>query len=273
MFKFIALIFMFLTLVVGEAQRPALALDPTVLCQSSRWMVDQNGDEVRIFAKRGREFPQYGALDLASSYFRLNYGSQSGWGTSIVLLPSFWSSGTYYQGAPVTLTCDIRGRSLTLHLNGTIGGLNVSETVKLSPPSAKSIKARVTASLTGSVPLDNRPGEAFKLMMLSSMHISDEQWDTNRACAGSRCVSIPASKWIIPVQPPLNRSSFQLHGGTSSWNTNTPTVKINLGRRRQIAGWVTPSSDPNDDNVGFWANSDTLLTSWKYTIIASRPKR
>jgi len=34
------------------------------------------------------------------------------------------------------------------------------------------------------------------------------------------------------------------------------------------SGWVTPSNDPNDDNVGFWAASNQIIRSWQYTVIA-----
>jgi hypothetical protein len=33
---------------------------------------------------------------------------------------------------------------------------------------------------------------------------------------------------------------------------------------------VTPSGDPNDDNVGFWAAADAVPTAWQfYTLTAS----
>ena len=258
-------------LLLAPGKSPVSATDG-VLCQSPKWMVDRNGDEVRIFRKWGTQFPQYGVLHADSGYFRLNYGLGSGWGTSIVLLPSFWSGGTYYQGAPVDVTCKIVGPNLVLAVNGTIGSLNVTEKVVIQPPTASAITARVKATVTGSVILDVRPGEAFKPVMLSSMHISDDLWDTSKACTDIKCYLIPSSGWLIPNQPVVKSYAFRLVGGTSTWKTNAPTVKIRFPARRQVAGWVTESSDPNDDNIALWAATNTVLSTWNYSIVVSRPK-
>ncbi len=44
-----------------------------------------------------------------------------------------------------------------------------------------------------------------------------------------------------------------------------PTVEIMLDQSRQITGWATSSNDPNDDNIGLWAATDTVLPTWSYT--------
>src|SRR5438477_10587397 len=62
---------------------------------SSTWSVTQNGNILQIAYGSGTSFPQYGALDLTSSYMRLVYGPDSGWGTSFILLPSFWSHSSW----------------------------------------------------------------------------------------------------------------------------------------------------------------------------------
>ena len=38
-----------------------------------------------------------------------------------------------------------------------------------------------------------------------------------------------------------------------------------------ITGWVTESTDPNDDNVGLWAAADEVLDSWEYVIYSRCP--
>src|SRR5579863_3033841 len=50
------------------------------------WSVSQNGNLLQIGYGSGTSFPQYAALDLSSSYFRMVYSMASQWGTSIVLL-------------------------------------------------------------------------------------------------------------------------------------------------------------------------------------------
>jgi hypothetical protein len=206
---------------------------------------------------------------LDSGYFRLNYGAASGWGTSIVLPPAFWSGGNYLQGTPVTVTWQIAGSNLLLSITGSMSSLQLDIQVDLSPPAQGSISAQVTTSVEGSLPLDDRPGEAFKPVMLSSMHISSTMWDAQAAFSGCQTFPLPGSGWVILPQPPLQAQSFGVIGGTSTWKTNAPTTWVILDQPRQIAGWVTPSADPNDDNLGLWAAADAILSSWSYKVIAA----
>lgn len=37
----------------------------------------------------------------------------------------------------------------------------------------------------------------------------------------------------------------------------------------QIAGWLNTDTNPNDDNVGYWCASSTVLRSWSYDLTAS----
>jgi len=233
---------------------------------SNSWSITRNGDILEIAYGSGTSFPQYAALHLDSSYFRMNYGPESGWGTSVILLPSFWTGGNYYQGAPIEVKYTRRGKNLLLKFNGTISGLDVRGTVYLYPPRENQISAMVSVRVRGNAVLDNRPGEAFKPVMLSSMHIDDDNWDVQSAYIDSQSFQIPSEGWII--NPPALSNIFGLEGGTSSWKTNAPTIEIDLDREMQITGWVTSSDDPNDDNVGMWAASDRVLRSWRYTIIA-----
>lgn len=68
------------------------------------WLVRQRGTILEIACGSGSYFPQYAALHLDSGYFRMVYSPRSGWGTSVILMPAFWSGGRYYQGAPVTVS-------------------------------------------------------------------------------------------------------------------------------------------------------------------------
>lgn len=231
-----------------------------------QWLVARDGDVLRVHWGAGTDFPQYAALHLSSSYFRMNYGPDSGWGTSVVLLPALWSGGTYYQGAPVTVATAVASRNLVITLSGTVHGLAVQGTVTIKPPSGGVLTAGVHMTTTGSVALDDRPGEAFKPVMLSSMHVSDDQWDTQAAIVGGAPQALPAGGWI--VQPPVSVTTFGLRGGDSSWKTNAPTMEVAMQAAAQVTGWVTAATDPNQDNVGLWAASDTVLGAWDYTLTA-----
>lgn len=237
-----------------------------------RWSISQSGHLLQINYGAGSSFPQYAVLDLQSSYFRMNPGPPSGWGTSIVLLPIFWShrscpSPGLCQAAPVQATWQVVGSHLVLSVAGIIGGLQVAVVVQLSPPAQGRFTAQVNVSVVGNVVLDHRPGEAFKPVFLSSMHVSSSQWDTQAAYVREQRFALPGGGWIM--QPPVVDQVFGLQGGTSTWKTNAPTMQVTLNQPLQVTGYVTPSSNPNDDNIGFWAAADQVLQTYSYQLTAA----
>jgi hypothetical protein len=252
----------------GEATLPTGSDVPSGV-NGGTWSLTPVGDELQIAYGSGSDFPQYAALHLVDSYFRLNYGPASGWGTSVVLLPAFWGEGTYYQGAPVTNTWQVAGSDLVLDITGTIATLDVHTEVVLSPPSGNTLEARVATTVEGTLSLDDRPGESFKPVVLSSMHISSAVWDAQMAFAACQTLPIPETGWIGQPEPAILARTLGLLGGTSDWKENAPAIRIELDRALQVVGWVTLSSDPNDDNVGLWAATSEVLSSWSYRVVAS----
>jgi len=228
------------------------------------WSVRQVGTEVEIAYGQGAHFPQYAVLHLNDSYFRMVYGEQSTWGTSVILFPPFWSGG-YQQGVGITATWETDVSDLVISFSGTKLGLTVQGKVRLSPPRDNSMRALVTVQVSGDVPLDERPDpEAFKPVMLSSMHVSETQWDAQSAYVGTQSHPIPESG--IFANAPLPVSVFGLNGGTSAWKTNAPTVDIALDEAMRVMGYVSFDTDPNHDNVGLWAGADEIVRSYQYTI-------
>jgi hypothetical protein len=215
---------------------------------------------------RGSDFPQYAALHTDSSFLRLNYGPGSAWGTSIILLPSFWDAGTYYQGAPITVAWRTEGVDLAIMFTGSISGLQVRGQIRLSPPAPNFLSGAVMIQVDGKANLDCRPGEAFKPVALSSMHISADCWDASSAQVDSRPFRIPARGWII--HPPAVGRVFALRAGRSRWKTNAPALEIVLSECREIAGWKADSSDPDDDNLSIWAAADHVIPLIQYTVTA-----
>lgn len=243
------------------------------------WLLTEVRGQVRIAHRSGGSpgegytAPQIGALHLRDSYLRLNYGPGAGWGTSVILLPIYWSGGCCHHGARVRATWRAAGgdQELVLDLTGRIGDLEVALSVSLPPPEPGLVRARVAGRARGSVRLDRRPGEAFKPVMLSSMRVAPDAWDASWALAGDHLHAIPGAGWIAPPPAPVCRN-LGLLGGTSRWKRNATTIRIALDEPIEVAGWVTPSCDPNDDNVGLWAASDRPLREWSYTILASDPE-
>jgi hypothetical protein len=116
--------------------------------------------------------------------------------------------------------------------------------------------------------VDIRPGEAFRPVFLSSMNVSDTSFDCAAVIVGDTKYPMPNGDVLVPGAPVVSSKSLGLVGGSSAWKKNAPTVTVTLSRPMQIAGWVTPSSNPNDDNVGLWAASDSVLREWSYRVRA-----
>jgi hypothetical protein len=239
---------------------------PAVPTAANFWSVAQIGSIVEVGYGSGSDFPQYAALHTDSSFLRLNCGPGSAWGTSIILLPSFWAAGSYFQGAPITAAWRNEGTDLVMSFMGSISGLQAQGQIRLTPPAPNFISGTLIINVEGFVNLDRRPGEAFKPVALSSMHISANQCDAHSAEVDSQSFPIPAHGWII--QPPAVGRLFALRGGSSTWKTNAPTLEILLNEPLEITGWETESSNPDGDNIGFWATTDQLIRSWQYTVIA-----
>jgi hypothetical protein len=118
----------------------------------------------------------------------------------------------------------------------------------------------------GEVELGCRPGEAFKPVALSSMHISADHWDASSAQVDSQSIQIPDRGWII--QPSALGRRFALQAGSSVWKTDAPTIEIVMNQAREITGWKCDSFNPDDDNLSLWAATDHVLPFWEYTFTA-----
>jgi len=260
-----------LALVLMTGGAPAGAVSPGGSAAAKTWSVTTVGSQLQIGYGSGTNFPQYAVLDESSGHFRVINSTTAGWGTSVILLPALWSKAScpadYCQGAPVRATWQTSGAKLVLSVHGTIATLKVAVTVSLTPPAHGTLVARVSAKVTGTVTLDsNRPGEAFKPVMLSSMHDSSTVWDARDAFTGTHVHQFPPSGWII--HPPVTTADFGLQGGTSSWKKNAPTIELTLTRKQPVTGWLTADANPNDDNVALWWAASKVLPSWSFTLTA-----
>jgi hypothetical protein len=239
----------------------------SVGASASSWTVTKNGNLLQISYGTATSSPQYVALYLDSSYYRLNTGPGCSWGSSVILWPSYWSGGKLFQGGPVTsYSSTTSGSTLVLTLTGSVGALKCRAVVRISAPVAHTIVATVTQTNTGTVKLDSRPNEAFKPVFVSSMKVSATKWDSYNLKTDSALSWYPTSGF---VNTPVSTLNLQVTGGNSDWQINTPTLSIKLDKQRIMTGWVTSSANPNDDNVGIWAASDSVERSFSYTITAT----
>ena len=235
------------------------------------WSVAQREFELRLYFDDGAGPAQHAALHLDSSYLRLVPSRDSGWGTSIVLLPALWSHEQLFQGSGVAVYWTVEGNRLSLAGRGRVGPLEVDLEVDLSPPAEGHLCARVSARVRGKIHLDRREGEAFRLVTLSSMRLSDRLWDARAAFADEQEYPLGPAGPIVDFRANRRATRLGLLGGSSEWKTNAPTVEIELDRRRSVGGWLTRGRDPSGDNVSLWAATSTIARSWSYTIHARRP--
>ncbi len=78
-----------------------------------------------------------------------------------------------------------------------------------------------------------------------------------------------ASTFLFSPTIPLGNVWFDiLHGDDQSWQGNTPNVRIALDELPDEytitpQGWINATTNPNDDNVGFWLHDDSPSSeSW-----------
>lgn len=241
------------------------------------------GEELRIaYGPRGAaaHVPQVAVLHRRDGFLRLAPDGTV-WGTSVVLPPALWvgshDGNRYVQGAPVAAAWRVAGDALVLTLGGAVAGLGFAATVRLAPPIDNKVTAGVRVHTDGTaVPLASRPGEAAKLVTLSSMRISRTRWDARAALVASRQRPVPlppprTGGWLL--QAPDVARSFGLLGGDSAWKRAAPTITVQLDRPLAVTGWLTPSRDPNDDNLSLWAAADSFPPAWAYTLTALLPTR
>ena len=206
----------------------------------------------------GQNLPQYGVLYTSSTqggYLRLVYGPTGGWGTSIILSPSFWTSdGVYHQGTALNnVHTQINCSTIQLSFDETLAGLSFSGILNIDPPANNQVTAHVSMTTSNTVTLaTNRPGEAFKPVALSTMFDSTTVWDSQSAIIGSTTSPLVAtSGWIVPS--PIAATHFGLVGGPSlhGLNANTPTITIDLAGVSSpvVTGWIAPTQIPMTTTV------------------------
>ena len=250
-----------------RAASPSAPTPPPAVSVVSAWSASQNGTILQV--SYGRAGLQYAALHTESGYIRMNAGAGSAWGTSAVIVPCIWTGGRYLQGAPISTTWRVDGTDFLISFAANVSTLSVHGEVRLLPPTPTGISAIVTVTVDGDVALDVRPGEAFKVVMLSSMHVAANVWDARAAFVDASVFAIPDEGWLI--QPAVRSTFFGVMGGTSNWKTNAPTIDVLLDQPLQITGWLTRSANANDDNVGMWAASDSIVRRWQYRLRAVMP--
>ncbi|MCC6143241.1 MAG: hypothetical protein IT368_05495 [Candidatus Hydrogenedentes bacterium] len=237
------------------------------------WAWHLNGDILEIaYGNPDAGWPQLAAIHLSTSALRMIPNAESGWGPTIYLAPSLWTddgaSDQYHLGAPVTVEVSDESSTLVLKTAGNIAGLGFSNTVRFFRPMDSGFLAHITTTTTGIVDLADRPLEAFQPVHAATMRILDNQWDSQAVNIGEQEYPLPLDGQVLAL-PGITAKEFLLVGGDSAWKTNAPNIQVFLDRPLLLNGWANASTDPNDDNIGFWGAAEEILDQWEFSIFAA----
>ena len=243
------------------------------------------------------------AILYASGFVRLKQNADPApsipFGTSVVLGPSYWPLGAAQEEYNPDLaqlaidTTELPTGPLRLSAVGVNEDFDVAYQMALPPPRDRQTRLHVVQSYTanGAVTVDPArfaAAEGFKLVQLSSMFVDPDDTcdDGHTECHDSDAARYIAAdgarrqvafadlalpSLVFPSPPPLGTTWLDaLHGDDASWQGNTPNVRVALdflpagaGRTVTPQGWIEPTTDPNDDNVGLWLHDDDpAVTGW-----------
>jgi hypothetical protein len=253
-----------------------------------------NAALIRIYhVTTGQRMPQVAVL-YANGFVRLKQnadpaGAPIPFGTSAVLGPAYWPKATTYHHNPqlrtLRLTTSALPARLELQATGTNQDLKIVYRMQLPAPTDELTRLRViqTVRATSRVAIDPeraRGHEGYKTAaQLSTMFINQGGVcdggfrDCHDADAGryvarllvQRLVAFrdlaPPALVFAPTEPLGGRWVDALHRDDTSWQGNTPSVRVCVdprpaGRTFTPGGYLAATTNPNDDNVGLWLQDD-----------------
>lgn len=246
----------------------------------------------------GSSLPQVAVFN-ASGYVRLKQnadpaGSPIPFGSSFVLGPGYWPSQATYHHSPQIATIEIDtswlpGGPLRLTATGSNHDFGVVWEMTLPEPRDRQTRLHVSQTLTANAPVTidatrQAESQGLKLVQVSSMFIGSGCNGGLTGCHDSdalrligadlerRQVSFDATApGNLLLGPGLALGSTWvdvLHTDDAGWQGNTPNVRIALdaldpARTLAAQGFIAPTTDPNDDNVGVWVNeAGAAIQTW-----------
>jgi len=240
------------------------------------------------------------AVIYANGFVRLKQNADPSppipFGASFILGPAYWpDDSTYYHNPQLTRleidTAWLPNGPLRMQAMATNHAFDVLYDLTLPPPRDHQTRMHVTQTYTATTSVSISPNrrsekQGFKLVQISSMFINEGgscdggftdchdvnaarfiSSDLERHQVAFRTLAFPA--FIFTSTLPLGSTWLDvLHTDDMGWQGNTPNVRIVLDalpRDRTITpqGWISATTDPNDDNVGLWLHDDgTASQEW-----------
>jgi hypothetical protein len=249
---------------------------------------------VRVYheTEDGGSMPQV-AVIYASGFIRLKQNADPTppvpFGSSFVLGPAYWpDESTYHHNPQLTRieidTSWLPSGPLRLQAYGSNQDFDVEYRLALPPPRDAQTRLHVSQTYTATAAINIDPtrsneNQGLKLVQISSMFINEgagcdlgnsdchdsngaRYLDADLARHQVAFSDLTASTFVFSNPQPLGSTWLDaLHSDDSSWQGNTPNVRIALDRLPQGGtvtpqGWLTASTSPNDDNAGLWLHDD-----------------
>ncbi|RMD95464.1 MAG: T9SS C-terminal target domain-containing protein [Calditrichaeota bacterium] len=231
---------------------------------------------------------------LASSGFvRLKQGADPDppipFGASMVLGPAYWSTenqSPVLHFNPQITTARIRTDSLQsngdgalrIDFEGCLGDLDMCYRLRLPRPRDSLSTLFIDAKFRALQPITlsarhQQEHQAFRLAQFSSMYIDERLHDSDAASftnlKGERIQiafkDVPPGQFLFrrPQAMKPGTPLSLLHTDDFGYQGNTPNfglwlLESSLPGENVPQGFLTPSTDPNQDNLGLWINQENL---------------
>ena len=253
-----------------------------------------NAALVRIYhaSQTGPTTPQV-AVIYASGFIRLKQNADPSlaipFGSSFILGPAYWPTASTYHHNPQLrrLAIDtswLASGPLRMRAEGSNQQFDVDYEMALPPARDRQTRLHVTQTYTATAniaidPTRRAERQGFKLVQVSSMFIN--QGGTcgggNTDCHDSNAArylgadrarhqvvfnSLSLPSFIYSMPQPLSSTWLDaLHTDDTGWQGNTPNDRIALDvlpadRTITPQGWISATTNPNDDNVSLWLHDD-----------------
>ena len=227
-------------------------------------------------------WPQVAAI-YASGYIRLKECRDPDitFGTSFVLGPGYWEGSNYYHNASIEEMYINSSKPFRIQIKAKLPHFNMTYSIEMAEPDSKSMKIHVNqiCECTNQLTLNEsrlKEQEGFKITQLSSMYINETYHDSDGAKyideSGKLSVrkfeDLKTNQFIFENPRRLGEGWLECtHSDDYSWQGNTPNCIISLDNLTLAKdctpqGWITITSDPNEDNIGLWIHHDKTQLEW-----------
>jgi len=235
-------------------------------------------------------WPQVAAI-YASGYIRLKECREPdiNFGTSFVLGPGYWEGSNYYHNVTIKEIRINSSKPFEIRIKAILPHFNVTYDIEMFEPNNESMKMHVCQiyECTKQLTLNDfrlKKQEGFKIVQLSSMYINETHHDSDGAkyideegkLIAKRFEDLKTSQFIFDVPKKFGDNWLECtHSDDYGWQGNTPNCiisldNLSLARECTPQGWITITSNPNDDNVGLWIHHDKVQLEWnvgdKYSV-------